>query len=360
MADGAQSRQTAGNPERISFYVILGLMVLMGSLHVTVVLVAALFSYLTLTKLHIFEHGSRWFAVMLFVLLVAAGSFAFGRFVKQSVHAVPEIVNRAIPSVIQWATQYEIELPFTDYDSLKDQALDAVKSQSRYLEGVARVARGAAKDALLLVAGCVTAISLFLTPRFELRRQAHLVQNNLYSLCCDEIGRRFITFYRSFALVMGAQIIISAINTVLTTVFVLAVHLPYALVIIGVTFLCGLLPVVGNLISNTIIVSIGFTVSPQMAFMALGFLVVIHKLEYFLNSKIIGERIHNPLWLTLLGLIVGERLLGIPGMILAPVVLHYVKVEAARFEVKLPGLGATRPARPEPAGVGVSGESGPR
>jgi predicted PurR-regulated permease PerM len=54
---------------------------------------------------------------------------------------------------------------------------------------------------------------------------------------------------------------------------------------------------------------------------------VIHKLEYFLNSKIIGKRIHSPMWLTLVGLVVGERLMGISGMILAPVVLDYIRHE---------------------------------
>jgi predicted PurR-regulated permease PerM len=104
-------------------------------------------------------------------------------------------------------------------------------------------------------------------------------------------------------------------------------------VVIGVTFLCGLLPVLGNLISNTVIVGISFTISPNMALAALIFLVVIHKLEYFLNSKIIGDRIKNPVWLTLLGLILGEKLMGIPGMILAPVILNYLKVEASKIEV---------------------------
>ena len=44
---------------------------------------------------------------------------------------------------------------------------------------------------------------------------------------------------------------------------------------------------------------------------SLVFLVVLHKLEYFLNSKVIGDRIKNPMWLTLLGLIIGETLMGI-------------------------------------------------
>jgi predicted PurR-regulated permease PerM len=63
------------------------------------------------------------------------------------------------------------------------------------------------------------------------------------------------------------------------------------------------------------------------------FLIVIHKLEYFLNSKIIGDRIRNPVWLTLIALIIGERLMGIPGLILAPVVLNYVRVDMSKVEV---------------------------
>jgi len=78
---------------------------------------------------------------------------------------------------------------------------------------------------------------------------------------------------------------------------------------------------------------VGFTLSPTVALWALVFLVTIHKLEYFLNSKIIGDRIKNPMWLTLIGLVVGERLMGIPGMIFAPVVLYYLKVEASRARV---------------------------
>jgi len=148
-----------------------------------------------------------------------------------------------------------------------------------------------------------------------------------------ELAARFATFNKSFGTVMGAQIIISAINTVLTAVFLVWNGFPYAFVIIGLTFLFGLLPIIGNLMGNTLIVGVAFTIpgdGPRMALFALIFLIVIHKLEYFLNSKIIGDRIKNPMWLTLIGLVVGEKLMGIPGMVLAPVVLHYIKVEASQ------------------------------
>ena len=192
--------------------------------------------------------------------------------------------------------------------------------------------------AIILIA-FVAAISIFLNARFQLG-EISSNRNNLYSRFCEELSARFTSFFRSFELVMGAQMIISSINTFLTAVFVLSTHMPYALVIIVITFLCGLLPIVGNIISNTITVTIAFTVSPQMALIALAFLIIIHKLEYFLNSKIIGDRIKNPVWLTLIALILGERLMGIPGMILAPVVLHFIKTEASSIRLN---SGGTQP-----------------
>jgi len=309
-------------------------LILVGWLHLATPLLAALFSYLALTKLHYARRWGKGVAVVLFLVLLSAIVYALGHFTRQTIHALPRIVNEAIPSVIRWAGQYQIDLPFTDYDSLKELGLDTVKSQANYLASIAKFARGATTQFLFLAVGCAVAIGLFLNPRLELEREKHSIQNNLYSLCCDRIAERFGTFYRSFATVMGAQIVISAINTVFTGIFALAVQLPYAVVVIGVTFLCGLLPILGNLISNTIIVAIGFTVSPRMALTALAYLIFIHKLEYFLNSKIVGQRIRNPFWLTLLALILGERLMGVPGMILAPVVLNYLKREASTVEIK--------------------------
>jgi predicted PurR-regulated permease PerM len=336
MADVAPNKPTEGLPARVSYLFMLGTLVLVGCLHLATPLLVALFAYLALSILHLKRRLGKWLTVALFVVLVSAVTYGLGFFVNDTMRALPDIADKAIPSVIQWAREYQIELPFTDYDSLKDLASDTVKGQVNYLGNVARFARGATAQFLFVVVGCVVAISIFLNPRLELDREKHAVRNNLYSLCCDQIAKRFELLYRSFAMVIGAQITISAINTVFTAIFVLVVGLPYAVVVIGVTFLCGLVPVLGNLVSNTVIVGIGFTVSPRMAFAALVFLVVIHKLEYFLNSKIIGQRIRNPLWLTLLALVLGERLLGLPGMVLAPVVLHYLKVEASSIELKPP------------------------
>jgi predicted PurR-regulated permease PerM len=315
-------------PRRVSFAVLIGVLVLVGPLHLPLLLLTILFGSLTLRRLHVRRPWGGTVAVIAFVILVVALLAASGRFVQQAVRAVPDIADKAIPSVIEWARGYHIELPFTDYDSLKASAMDMVKGEAKYLEGVARFAQGALKGLVLLLAGCVIAIGIFLHPAFELDEPSQKA-GNLYSACCGEIARRFSTFYASFETVMGAQIVISAINTCITALFVFIAGVPHAGVLVGLTFVCGLLPVVGNLISNSIIVALAFTVSPRTALFALAFLIVVHKLEYILNGKIIGHRIRNPLWLTLLALIIGERLLGIAGMILAPVVLSYIKAEAA-------------------------------
>jgi predicted PurR-regulated permease PerM len=333
--DDADSKQAAeGKPVRFSYWFIVSTLILVGWFRLATPLLVAFFAYLALTKLHFLKRGGKTVAVVLFLIVVSGLAYALGHFINHTIRALPEIADKAIPSVIQWGRQHQVELPFTDYDSLKDLAFDTVKSQVSYLGSVARFARGATTQFLFVLVGCVVAISLFLNPRLELDREKYPLRNNLYSLCCDQVAKRFELLYQSFATVIGAQIVISAINTVFTAIFVLVVGLPYAVVVVGATFLCGLIPVIGNLISNTVIVGIGFTVSPKMALSALVFLVVIHKLEYFLNSKIVGQRIHNPLWLTLLALVLGERLMGIAGMILAPVVLNYIRMEASRIAVK--------------------------
>jgi len=320
-------------PAWFSYGFMAVVLVLVGLLHLGMPFIAALFAFLALTKLNFIKHRGRWLPVLLFIVLVAALAYGLGYVINQAVRVLPEVADQAIPSVIQWAKQHQIELPFTDYDSLKDVALDTVKSQLHNLSSVAKAARGATTQFVLLLVAIVVAISLFLNPRIELDGEKYSFPNNLYSLTCAAVTDRFRTFYQSFAIVMGAQVIISAVNTVFTAIFVVSVRLPYAVVVIGTTFLCGLLPIVGNLISNCVVFGIAITVSPKLAIAALVFLVVIHKLEYFLNSKIVGDRIRNPFWLTLLALILGERLMGIPGMILAPIVLNYVKLEASRISI---------------------------
>ena len=129
---------------------------------------------------------------------------------------------------------------------------------------------------------------------------------------------------------MGCLFAILALITPRFVVFMLCIFTHYLATAYGSWFW----PTVGFFFAElTIVGAICLWCSIAHIFAFLVFLVVIHKLEYLLNSKIIGDRIRNPVWLTLIALILGERLMGIPGLILAPVVLNYLRVEMLTVEV---------------------------
>ena len=105
------------------------------------------------------------------------------------------------------------------------------------------------------------------------------------------------------------------------------VHLPFSKTMVLITFVAGLLPVIGNVISNTILVILSLSHSLQIAFFSLLYMVVIHKLEYFLNAKIIGSQINARAWELLIAILVMEALFGIPGLVAAPVFYACLKME---------------------------------
>lgn len=138
---------------------------------------------------------------------------------------------------------------------------------------------------------------------------------------------------RAFRQVVFAQIRISAVNTALSAIFLAialplsGVHLPLTKTLIAITFIAGLLPVIGNLISNSLITFVALSVSLPVAAAALGYLIVIHKLEYFLNAKIVGSQINARSWEILIAMLVMESLFGIPGMVAAPIYYALLKSE---------------------------------
>ena len=149
------------------------------------------------------------------------------------------------------------------------------------------------------------------------------------------LAERAVRLGDAFRNVVFAQVRISALNTFFTAVYLLValplagIHLPYAKTLVAVTFIAGLLPVVGNLISNTMIVIVSLSQSLMVAVASLVFLIVIHKLEYFLNARIVGSRIRAKAWELLVAMLLMESAFGIEGLVAAPIYYAYLKDELA-------------------------------
>ena len=150
------------------------------------------------------------------------------------------------------------------------------------------------------------------------------------ALALQERARRLVDAFRR---IVFAQVKISAVNTAFTALYLLVVlplfgvQVPLAKSLVAVTFFAGLLPVLGNLISNFAIVIVSLSHSPEVAAASLLFLVVIHKLEYFLNARIVGAGVGARAWELLIAMVVMEAAFGVPGVVAAPIFYAYLKDE---------------------------------
>ena len=154
----------------------------------------------------------------------------------------------------------------------------------------------------------------------------------------QQLHQRITRFGEAFRQIVAAQFWIAAFNTLLTAAFLLFVlplfdlALPYTPALITLTFVAGLVPIVGNLLCNAVLTLVGLSVSPSVALACLVFLVVIHKAEYFINAKVIGHRTHMGVWELLTVMFVMEAIFGPPGLVAAPLFYAYVKKELQAAE----------------------------
>jgi predicted PurR-regulated permease PerM len=139
----------------------------------------------------------------------------------------------------------------------------------------------------------------------------------------------------AFRSVVFAQARIAALNTLFAALYLgvalpaLGVRLPLVKTMVGITFVAGLLPVVGNLFSNAVVAVVSLSHSPAVAFGSLAYLVVVHKLEYFLNARIVGARIRAQVWELLLAMLLMEAAFGAAGLVAAPICYAFLKGELA-------------------------------
>jgi predicted PurR-regulated permease PerM len=162
---------------------------------------------------------------------------------------------------------------------------------------------------------------------------SHSASNGDYRPLAAALKERATRFRMAFHAIVFAQVRISLLNTIFAAVYLAValplcgIHLPLVKTMVAITFFVGLLPVIGNLISNTVIVVVSLSQSLSVSVASLVFLVLIHKLEYFLNARIVGSQINSKAWELLVTMIFMEAAFGIPGVIAAPIYYAYLKSE---------------------------------
>ncbi|MEO7727719.1 MAG: AI-2E family transporter [Burkholderiales bacterium] len=259
--------------------------------------------------------------VLALAAILVIGAIAFfrseGGRLAELLQKMAEIIDGMLPTLPEWAQAW---LP-ADSDAFKDATVEWLREHAAEVKTAGgEVARGIAYALIGMVIGALVALREVGSSR-----------------TLGPLARSFINCVKlladAFRRVVFAQVRISAFNALLSAIYLelvlpaMAVHLPLKKTMIALTFVAGLLPIVGNLISNSVIVIISLSHSPPVALASLVFLIVVHKLEYFVNARIVGSQINAAAWELLLAMIVMEAAFGLPGVVAAPVFYAYAKSE---------------------------------
>lgn len=283
-----------------------------------------------LADVGILPYAAKIILLVLITLLIVAGltvgGIMFASYITEGRESVAQLFQKMADVVIT-GTSY---MPAWTHVYLPSNIDEWQVAAAEWLRGNARYFSVIGADAVVmfvhLLVGMIIGGMVAMHPAMPSSRKAPLAH---------AMSERVEYLGLAFRRIVFSQIRISGLNTILTGIFlafvmpILGYELPLVKTMIAVTFIVGLMPIIGNLISNTIIFLIALSVSPFAAVMALIYLIVIHKLEYFVNARIIGGQIRARAWEILLALLVMDAAFGIAGLVAAPIYYAYLKDELA-------------------------------
>lgn len=325
----------------ISSVIVVWLPVLL--LHLTLVLFATLITYALIRGIagwihrHVIAYmhsASRqqrmgkvaeWFAIAILATIISLTVYVFGDWIADK--ASVDVFNNLIRQILDIFDQLHTLLPASisqhlpiSVSSFQAMLMSTIKSHASQLQLVGiHTLRGLGYVLAGVVIGCIVALQV------PVNSAAHKTPFT------QHLRQKFDELIMGFNDVFFAQVKISSINTILTSVFLLGIlpilghPLPMAWTVVLITFCAGLFPVVGNLVSNVVIVLLSLTHGLGISILSLVWLVSIHKLEYFLNAQIIGHKIRASAWELLLFILVLEATFGLAGLISAPVIYAQIK-----------------------------------
>jgi predicted PurR-regulated permease PerM len=291
--------------------------------HELVFVLAALFGLRALGN----ERAKIVAVLMISVVVIGVFTLVFAsiaNFLRHGDESLPVLLNKLAEILDASRTQlpaWMVDYIPTDTDELSSAATSWLRSHADLLPGAGRdLAVMLAHTLIGMVIGGLLAIRTAAAPQ-DLKPVARALFMHAARLTS------------AFRRVVFAQVWISGINTTFTAIYLAAVlpllgiQLPLVKTLIAITFIAGLIPILGNLLSNSAIVLVSLSVSLPLALGSLGFLIGVHKLEYFLNARIVGSQIRAQAWELLLAMLLMEAAFGLPGLVAAPIYYAYFKDE---------------------------------
>ena len=290
-------------------------------------------------KMHRWGHKAKLFSVLLLSIIfmsVLIGGFGYffnwiigvARAPQQTLSHIQNLFNSISTSLPPAVGKY---LP-DNLIELRDNALNFIKEHVLYLQSIIKQLF---HSLLIIIIGMI----IGLIAGYQQNKRSINETTEPTTIYMQAFKDSLNCLVEVFQYVAFSQVIISLFNTLMTAIFLLIVlpifgiHLPFSKTLILATFVLGLIPIVGNLIVNTIMFLVAFTVSFWIAVIVLLYLVAIHKLEYILNAKIVGTKIHAGICELLIAMVFCETLFGVIGLIFAPIFYAFIKLSLKKLKI---------------------------
>ncbi|SCC06183.1 AI-2E family transporter [Gilliamella intestini] len=324
-----------------------GSFIILMHVHLMPAVIAGLLTY-TLTqkldnflsrKMVRFSHQSKLISVLVLTTVIIGifiGGFwyLFAWFVDMAKHPTETltnirlVVNNVINSLPSNVTHY---LP-DNIDEIESTIMIYLKEHVFYLQSIIKKVF---HDLVILIVGMI--IGLILGYKQNQRNAVHnpVTKRPLTKALKASLNRLVVVFQY----VAISQVVIALFNTIMTAILLFiilpmfGIHLPFSKSLVLATFVFGLIPIIGNLIVNVLIFFVAFTVSFTVAMVIIVYLILIHKMEYVLNAKIVGAKIHAGICELLIAMLFLETLFGVIGLIFAPIFYAFIKLSLKELRI---------------------------
>ncbi|HWT75859.1 MAG TPA: AI-2E family transporter [Mobilitalea sp.] len=174
----------------------------------------------------------------------------------------------------------------------------------------------------------------FLLEKDKTRNFIHGFQHSKISWIYEELKYFGNKFTNSFGKVIQTQILISCINSIISTIILTCLRFPNTMGLFILIFVLGMIPVAGVVISLIPLSIIAYSVGgTNYVIYVIILIIFLHALEsYILNPKLLSHRTKLPVFVTFLILIISEHLMGIWGLIVGiPITIFIMDI----LEVKI-------------------------
>ena len=273
-------------------------------------------------------------STLIMVIFIGGSSYLFTWFIgmaknpaetMQSINGIMDSISNTLPeNLIAY-------LP-DDFDETRKNLLSYLKQHVFYLQSVAQ---SAFHLLIIIIVGMVIGLIL----GYQKNKRSITEKITKPTPLIKSLKASLNRLVHVFQYVVIAQVAISLFNTAMTAIFlfiilpIFGVHLPFAKSLVVATFVLGLIPIIGNLIVNALMFCVAFTVSLSVAITVLCYLILIHKMEYVLNAKIVGGRIQSGICELLIAMFFLETIFGIVGLVFAPIFYAFLKLSLKELKL---------------------------